>query len=134
MIVAMKRLSLVALKSDQDKTLKALQECGTVQILNIADGEVQDADADAINARIARLSESIGAVKPFAKKPGFLTPQKREMTLDAIREDVPKAERAAGQIEELLHTQSRLAAERELFFPVLIPRGEIHTGVAQLAL
>ena len=113
MIVAMKRLSLVALKSDQDKILKALQECGTVQILNIADGEVQDADADAINARIARLSESIGAVKPFAKKTGFLTPQKREMTLDAIREDVPKAEHAAGQIEELLHTQSRLAAERE---------------------
>ena len=113
MIVAMKRLSLVALKSDQDRILKALQECGTVQILKIADGDAADPEADAINARIQRLSESIGAVKPYAKKPGFLTPQKREMTLDAIRGDVPKAESAAGEIEELLHTLTRLSAERE---------------------
>ena len=113
MIVAMKRLSLVALKSDQDKILKALQECGTVQVLKLEDGDTQDSEADAVNARIQRLSESISAVKPYAKKPGFLSPQKREMTLDAIRADVPKAETAAGEIEELLHTQSRLAAERE---------------------
>ena len=113
MFVAMKRLSLVALKSDQDAILKSLQECGTVQVLNIADSDVQDPDADAINARIQRLSESIGAVKPYAKKPGFLSPQKREMTLGAIRSDVPKAESAAGEIEELLHTQTRLQAERE---------------------
>ena len=113
MIVAMKRLSLVALKSDQDRILKALQECGTVQVLKIADGDAADPEADAINARIQRLSESIGAVKPYAKKPGFLTPQKREMTLDAIRGDVPKAESAAGEIEELLHTLTRLSAERE---------------------
>lgn len=113
MIVAMKRLSLVALKSDQDAILKALQECGTVQVLNIADGDVQDPDADAVNARIQRLSESIGAVKPYAKKPGFLSPQKREMTLEAIRGDVPKAENAASEIEALLHTQTRLQAERE---------------------
>lgn len=113
MIVAMKRLSLVALKSDQDRILKALQECGTVQVLSIADEDAQDPEADAVNARIQRLSESIGAVKPYAKKPGFLSPQKREMTLEAIRADVPKAETAAGEIEALLHTQSRLTAERE---------------------
>ena len=113
MIVAMKRLSLVALKSEQDTILKALQECGTVQVLNIADGESVNPEADAVNARIQRLSESISAVKPYAKKPGFLSPQKRELTLSAIRDDVPKAETAAGEIEELLHTQSRLQAERE---------------------
>ena len=95
MIVAMKRLSLVALKSEQDTILKALQECGTVQVLNIADGESVNPEADAVNARIQRLS------------------QKRELTLSAIRDDVPKAETAAGEIEELLHTQSRLQAERE---------------------
>ena len=113
MIIAMKRLSLIALKSDQDRILKALQECGTVQVLNIADSEVQDPSADAVNARIQRLTESIGAVKPYAKKPGFLSPQKRDMTLDALRRDVPKAENAAGEIEELLHRQTHLAAERE---------------------
>jgi V/A-type H+-transporting ATPase subunit I len=113
MIVAMKRLSLVALKSEQDTILKALQECGTVQVLNIADGESVNPEADAVNARIQRLSESISAVKPYAKKPGFLSPQKRELTLSAIRDDVPKAETAAGEIEELLHTQSRLQTERE---------------------
>ena len=56
MIVAMKRLSLVALKSEQDTILKALQECGTVQVLNIADGESVNPEADAVNARIQRLS------------------------------------------------------------------------------
>lgn len=113
MIVSMKRLSLVALKSEQDRILRALQECGTVQVLNIADGDAADPEADAVNARIQRLSESISAVKPYAKKPGFLSPQKREMTLAAIRDDVPKAESTASEIESLLHTQTHLLAERE---------------------
>lgn len=113
MIVAMKRLSLVALKSDQDSILKALQKIGTVQVLKVADGETQDAEMDAVTARIQRLSESINAVKPYAKKPGFLSPQKREMTLADIRDDVPKAESAASEIETLLHSQSHLTAERE---------------------
>jgi len=113
MIVSMKRVSLVALKSDQEAILKALQEAGTVQVLKIAESDSQDPKIDAVNARIQRLSESIGAVKPYAKKAGFLAPQKREMTLQGIRDDVPKAEEAAGEIEELLHTQSHLTAERE---------------------
>ena len=113
MIVSMKRLSLVALKSDQEAILKALQQIGTVQVLKIADGESQDPEMDAVNARIQRLTESINAVKPYAKKPGFLSPQKREMTLSGIRDDVPKAETAAAEIEELLHTQSHLFSERE---------------------
>ena len=113
MIVSMKRVSLVALKSDQEAILKALQEAGTVQVLKIAESDSQDPKIDAVNARIQRLSESIGAVKPYAKKAGFLAPQKREMTLQGIRDDVPKAEEAAGEIEELLHTQTRLLSERE---------------------
>ncbi len=113
MIVAMKRLSLVALKADRDAILNALQEAGTVEIINCSDGEAANGDADAVNARIQRLAESISAVKPYAKKAGFLSPQKREMTLSGIREYVPKAETASGEIEELLHTQTRLLSERE---------------------
>ena len=113
MIVSMKRLSLVALKSDQESILKALQKIGTVQVLKVADGDTQDTELDAVNARIQRLSESINAVKPYVQKPGFLSPQKREMTLTDLQNDVPKAELTAGEIEELLHTQSHLTAERE---------------------
>jgi len=113
MIVAMKRLSLVALKSDQDAILDALQKAGTVEIIRLADGDVQNGEADAINARIQRLAESISAVKPYAKKAGFLSPQKREMTLSGIREYVPAAEKTTEEIEELTHTQARLLAERE---------------------
>ncbi len=113
MIVAMKRLSLVALKSDRDALLKALQKAGTVEIIRLSDAEASDGEADAITARIQRLSESIGAVKPYAKKAGFLSPQKREMTLSGMREYVPEAEKTTGEIEELLHTQTRLLAERE---------------------
>ena len=113
MIVAMKRLSLVALKSDQDAILHALQDAGTVEIIKLADGDPQNGEADAINARIQRLAESISAVKPYAKKAGFLSPQKREMTLTDMRTYVPKAVETTDEIEELLHTQSRLLAERE---------------------
>ncbi len=113
MIVAMKRLSLVALKSDRDAVLTALQDAGTVEIIRLADGDTPDGEADAINARIQKLAESISAVKPYAKKAGFLTPQKREMTLSGIRGYVPKAVETTGEIEELLHTQTHLLAERE---------------------
>ena len=113
MIVAMKRLSLVALKSDQDAILNALQDAGTVEIIKLADGDVQNGEADAVNARIQRLAESISAVKPYAKKAGFLSPQKREMTLSGMREYVPKAVETTDEIEELTHTQARLLAERE---------------------
>ncbi len=113
MIVAMKRLSLVALKSDQDAILDALQKAGTVEIIRLADGDVQNGEADAVNARIQRLAESISAVKPYAKKAGFLSPQKREMTLDSMRSYVPKAVETTNEIEELMHTQARLLAERE---------------------
>ena len=70
-------------------------------------------EADAVNARIQRLAESISAVKPYAKKAGFLSPQKREMTLSGMREYVPKAVETTDEIEELLHTQAHLLAERE---------------------
>ena len=113
MIVSMKRLSLVALKSDQDEILNALQKIGTVEIIRLADGDTPDGETDAINARIQRLSESISAVKPYAKKAGFLSPQKREMTLGDIRGYVPKAAETTDEIETLLHTQTRLLAERE---------------------
>lgn len=113
MIVAMKRLSLVALKSDQDAILNALQKAGTVEIIKLADGETQNGEADAINARIQRLAESISAVKPYAKKAGFLSPQKREMTLSGIRDYVPKAVETTDAIEELMHQETRLLAERE---------------------
>ena len=113
MIVSMKRLSLVALKSDREDILNALQKIGTVEIIKLADGETQNGEADAINARIQKLSESISAVKPYAKKAGFLSPQKREMTLSGIREYVPKAVETTDEIEALLHTQTRLLSERE---------------------
>ena len=113
MIVPMKRLSLVALKSDQEAILNALQDAGTVEIIKLADGDAPDGEAEAVNARIQRLAESISAVKPYAKKAGFLSPQKREMTLSGMRQYVPKAEQTTGEIEELLHEQTRLLSERE---------------------
>ena len=113
MIVAMKRLSLVALKSDQEAILNALQKAGTVEIIKLADGETQNGEADAINVRIQRLAESISAVKPYAKKAGFLSPQKREMTLSGMRDYVPKAVETTDEIEELMHRETRLLAERE---------------------
>ena len=46
----MKRLSLVALKADRDAILNALQEAGTVEIINCSDGEAANGGAEPLRA------------------------------------------------------------------------------------
>ena len=113
MIVPMKRLSLMALQSDEEKLLEALQRIGSVEILNISETDLVSDKLDAAQDRIQRLNDSIEAVKPYAEKKSFLSPQKREASLGGIREDSVKAESVAEQIETLLRKKSSLNSERE---------------------
>ena len=113
MIVPMKRLSLVALQSDEERLLEALQRAGSVEILNISETDVPSERLDAAQDRIQRLNDSIEAIKPYAEKKSFLSPQKREASLSGIREDSVKAETVTDQIEALLRKKASLISERE---------------------
>ncbi|MDO4852412.1 MAG: V-type ATPase 116kDa subunit family protein, partial [Clostridia bacterium] len=112
MIVSMKRLTLVALRSDEERLLEALQKVGSVEILNVSDAEVSNERLDAASDRIQRLNDSIEAIKPFAQKKSFLSPQKREASLSDIRSDTDRAASVTDQIEALLHRKASLFAER----------------------
>lgn len=135
MIVPMKRLSLMALQSDEEKLLEALQRIGSVEILNISETDLVSDKLDAAQDRIQRLNDSIEAVKPYAEKKSFLSPQKREASLGGIREDSVKAESVAEQIETLLRKKSSLNSEREKLISQiddLRPWEELHAPMSSV--
>ena len=113
MIVPMKRLSLVAMKADEDRLIESLQRIGTVEILDISEDSAGGEKLDAVQDRMQRLSDSMEAIKPFAPKKSFFTPQKREAELSAIKADVDRAEAVTDAVENLLHQRATLVAERE---------------------
>ncbi len=112
MIVSMKRLTLIALRSDEERLLEALQKAGSVEILNISDAEEQNERLDAVSDRLSRLNSSIEAVKLFSDKKSFFTPQKREAVLSDIRSEEAQATELTNQIESLLHEKASLISER----------------------
>lgn len=113
MIVAMKRISLVALKADEEAILKKLQEIGTVEVLRLEDSAAQDSRSEEAQEQLRKLADSLEAVKPFAEKKSFFSPQKREERLENALADTEEALRVTGEIEELQRELTRLKAERE---------------------
>ena len=68
MIVSMKRLSLVALKSDQDAILNALQKAGTVEIIRLIErGNIRPG---AMVSHILGLNAVPGAIFAMEKPSG----------------------------------------------------------------
>ncbi len=113
MIVTMKRLTLVALKSDEESLLEALQNIGTVEVLRISESDAQDPRLEAVQDRLQRLNESMEAVKQYADKPGLLSPQRREETLPDLRADASRASAVSDAIESLLHREAQLSSEQD---------------------
>lgn len=113
MIVSMKRLTLVALQSEEERLLEALQKVGSVEVIDVTEGDAPSAKLDKAEDRMQRLNDSIDAVKPYAKKKSFFTPQKREESLSSIRADADKAAAVTDKVEALLHEKTSLLAERD---------------------
>ena len=72
MIVSMKRLTLVALQSEEERLLEALQKVGSVEVIDVTEGDAPSAKLDKAEDRMQRLNDSIDAVKPYAKRNRFL--------------------------------------------------------------
>ncbi|MDO4543893.1 MAG: V-type ATP synthase subunit I [Clostridia bacterium] len=103
---------MIALKCDEAEILKALQDIEAVQVIRMTDETAASAELDALEQRGARLTDSIDAVKPYAKKDGFLTP-KREERLEDLRSKVDSGVSISSEVEELVRTKNALKAEHE---------------------
>lgn len=113
MIVAMKRVSLVALKADEEAILKKLQEIGTVEMIHLEDNAAPDSKSEQAQEELRKLADSLEAVKPFAEKKSFLSPQKREESLETVNSDKEEALRLSEEIETLQRRSNKLIADRE---------------------
>ena len=113
MIVPMKRLSLAAMQADEERLLEALQKIGTVEIIGILEDPTEAERSENALSRLQKLNDSMEAIKPFAPKKSFFTPQKREISLAEIRHETERAATVADSIESLLHEKSALSGERE---------------------
>ena len=109
MIVPMKRLSLAAMQADEERLLEALQKIGTVEIIGILEDPTEAERSENALSRLQKLNDSMEAIKPFAPKKSFFTPQKREISLAEIRHETERAATVADSIESLLHEKSARA-------------------------
>ena len=115
MIVSMKRLTLVGIRQEETDILRALQKAGAVELISVTaddDGGEGAKRLDEAAERISRFSESLSAIKPYAKKPGFLTPT-REEKLEKMQLDVEEAEVASEHIRAILEEKKQIEGRLE---------------------
>ena len=115
MIVSMKRLTLVGIRQEEADILRALQKVGAVELISVTaddDGGEGARKLDEAAERISRFSESLSAIRPYAKKPGFLTPV-REEKLEKMQQDVGDAEAASEHIRAILEEKKQIEARLE---------------------
>ncbi|MDL2235814.1 V-type ATP synthase subunit I [Christensenellaceae bacterium OttesenSCG-928-L17] len=86
----MKRLTLVALKGDEERLMQALQAISAVQIIHTGESIADDDALQRAEANVQRLNHALGALKPYAKKPSMLEP-KPEVTVGVLRENMGDA-------------------------------------------
>lgn len=100
MIVQMKRLSLVAHKSDEQALLKALQPLGAVEVIPETEETRDQSRLEAAQADVDRLSEALSIIKPYGKKGGLLTAAP-EVSLQEIKGKMPEALQLSSELEIL---------------------------------
>ena len=110
MIVPMKRLTLIGLKSDEEALFKALQALGAVQILPSSQGRESEL-LPQLESRVQRLKSAQQVLKPYAEKAG-LGP-KPQASVEQLNEALPASLALCEKIEELERSISSNQAEAE---------------------
>ena len=137
MIVSMKRLTLVGIRQEETDILRALQKIGAVELISITaadDGGEGAKRLDEAAERISRFTESLSAIKPYAKKPGFLAPA-REEKLEKMFADVGEAETASEHIRAILEEKKQIEARLEKgksTYAALVPWADMDQKMADL--
>ena len=104
MIVQMKRLTLVAHKTDERAIVDALQPLGAVEVQKDESASFCADQLAAAETRVQKLGDALNVLKPYGEKQGLLAPQP-ERTLAQISSELPEALRHS---EELAHCQQEL--------------------------
>lgn len=133
----MKRLTLVGIRQEETEILRALQKAGAVELICVTaddDGGEGARRLDEAAERISRFSESLSAIKPYAKKPGFLAPARAEK-LEKMQLDVQEAEEASRHIrailEEKKQIEGRLEKDRSTY-AALMPWADLDQDMASI--
>ena len=133
----MKRLTLVGIRQEETDILRALQKAGAVELISVTADDSGGEDArrlDEAAERISRFSESLSAIKPYAKKPGFLAPTRQEK-LEKMQMDVEEAEAAAEHIrailEEMKQIEGRLEKDRSTY-AALMPWADMDQDMSSI--
>ncbi|MDL2217328.1 V-type ATP synthase subunit I [Christensenellaceae bacterium OttesenSCG-928-M15] len=95
----MKRLSLVALKEDEERIMRALQAISAVQIIKTGDAAEDDDALMRAEGAVQRFNGALSLLKPYAKKPSFLEP-KPEYSLNDLQENIDEAQQTSEKIEK----------------------------------
>ncbi len=134
----MKRLTLVGIRQEETDILRALQKIGAVELISVTaadDGGEGAKRLDEAAERISRFTESLSAIKPYAKKPGFLAPA-REEKLEKMFADVGEAETASEHIRAILEEKKQIEARLEKgksTYAALVPWADMDQKMADLA-
>ena len=100
MILQMKRLTLVAHKSDEQAILKALQPLKAVEVIPDTEESQDTSRLDAAQADVDKLSDALLILKPYGNKGGLLTPAPEE-TLQQMQEKIPGALLESDELDNL---------------------------------
>lgn len=112
MIVKMKRLTLIALREEEQEILKALQALAAVQVIETRETSSEDPALLSAQDDVSRLTGAMSILKPYAKKPSILK-AKPEESLDSVLAQLPKARSIAEKLEALERQKASLRAEKD---------------------
>ncbi len=111
MIITMKRITLVAHKTDEAAILKALQSAQAVEVLKSGEAAVAFNALEQAELRVQKLKDALTTLRPFGQKRGLLStpPEMRAQDISLLLpEAVSYSERLAAISRELAATKSEI--------------------------
>lgn len=101
MIVPMKRLTLVALKEDEEQIMQALQSIAAVQVISQENSERSELPSFVqAEEKVQSLNSALNLVKPYVKKKSMLA-AKPEAALRDLHEEIEPALQLSQELERL---------------------------------
>ena len=133
MIVPMKRLTLVALKADEEAILRALQRAGTVEVISRADVTDEKAVDEHLLAEVQRLESAAQLLKRYGEKPPM--GPKPEMSAEELFASVPEAAELLERTEALDKALAAVRAEidrNESMIETLLPWRQLDAPIEMI--
>ncbi len=112
MILEMKRITLIAHKTDEAEILKALQAIDAVEVLDSSDGRAATEAFAGAQEKVQKLDSALSLMKPYAAKKSMLSPAP-EQSLQTLNSELPQALSAGDAIETDARALSRIHSEIE---------------------